>query len=214
MHHAESGTLQRGLSRWPWGDVGWPWGKQRRRALPGWAGFHLPAAAELEEEEEEEEESLGCPRKLKSSGSRLACSPMPGRGTRGWVSPGSDAAPRVGPLLRGRQLQRWVVAVGSPSWAQASWGAQGPLLQGQTDRQHQGAIPSGARKLGGRLCPLPPCLDLSPGMRTSPRVPPQWLPFIEGGRRMEPGTVPGTLPFAPLPPPQFETWRLGTAGSR
>ena len=56
------------------------------------------------EEEEEEEECLGCPRKLKSSGSRLACSPTPGRGMQGWVSPGSNAAPRVGPLLRGHQL--------------------------------------------------------------------------------------------------------------
>lgn len=103
MHHAEWGTLQRRLSRWPWGGVGLPWGEWRRRA-----GFHLPAAVE-----QEEEESLRCPRKLKSSD----CSPMPGRRMRGWTPPGSDAAPCVWPSLRDRQLQRWVVVVGGlPAW--------------------------------------------------------------------------------------------------
>lgn len=87
-------------------------------------------SGEQEEEEEEEEESLGCPRKLKSSGSLLARSPMPGRAMQGWVSPGSDAAPCAGPSFQGRQLQCWVVAVGSP---QVPWRAQAPLLQGQTD---------------------------------------------------------------------------------
>lgn len=92
---------------------------------------------------------------------------------------------------------------GSPSRVQASWGAQGPLLQGQTDRQCEGAVPSGARKLGrGGLCPLTPCLNLSPGMRTSPRVPPQWPPLIDVGEQDGACHYPWDSPFCAPPSPQ------------
>lgn len=87
-----------------------------------------------EEEEEEEEESVGCPGKLKSSSSRFACSPMPGRGTRVWVFLGSDAASRVGLSLRRHQLQRWAVVVGVSQLGTGVLGSPGSP-PARTDRQ-------------------------------------------------------------------------------
>lgn len=85
---------------------------------------------------EEEDESLGCPRKLKSSGWSFSCSLGMGRVMQGRVPHRSGAA-----------TPRWALAPGPPAPVlSGDGGLLVPLLQGQTDSE--GASPAGDGKTG------------------------------------------------------------------